>query len=108
MSDRLRIALLLAPALLLIVGLFFGGLGLGVLRSFNYMPVIGLTDPNLDAYRAVLTATRTSCGRFGLSLWIAGHLDPDLGGHRPWRGASAAAQTSPGAGADQLSRSSST
>lgn len=55
MSDRLRLTLLLAPALLVIGGLFFGGLAVGVLRSFNWMPVIGLTDPNLDAYRAVLT-----------------------------------------------------
>ncbi len=55
MSDRLRITLLLAPAMVLIVVLFFGGLAVGVMRSFNWMPVIGLTDPNLDAYRAVLT-----------------------------------------------------
>ncbi len=55
MSDRLRIALLLAPAMVLIGVLFFGGLAVGVMRSFNWMPVIGLTDPNLDAYRAVLT-----------------------------------------------------
>jgi putative spermidine/putrescine transport system permease protein len=54
MSDRLRIALLLAPALTIIVVLFFGGLAVGVMRSFSYMPVIGLTEPNLDAYRAVL------------------------------------------------------
>lgn len=54
MSDRLRIALLLAPALTVIVVLFFGGLAVAVLRSFNYMPVIGLTEPNLGAYRAVL------------------------------------------------------
>lgn len=55
MSDRLRITLLLAPAMVLIVVLFFGGLAVGVMRSFNWMPVIGLTDPNLDAYRVVLT-----------------------------------------------------
>jgi putative spermidine/putrescine transport system permease protein len=55
LSDRLRITLLLAPAMTLIVVLFFGGLAVGVMRSFNWMPVIGLTDPNLDAYRAVLT-----------------------------------------------------
>lgn len=55
MSDRLRITLLLAPAMALIGVLFFGGLAVGVMRSFNWMPVIGLTDPNLDAYRAVLT-----------------------------------------------------
>lgn len=54
MSDRLRIALLLAPALTVIGGLFFGGLAVALMRSFNYLPVIGLTQPNLDAYRAVL------------------------------------------------------
>ncbi len=53
MSDRTRIVLLLLPALLVIGTLFFGGLIIGVMRSFNYMPVIGLTKPNLDAYRAV-------------------------------------------------------
>jgi putative spermidine/putrescine transport system permease protein len=55
LSDRLRIILLLAPAMTVIVVLFFGGLAVAVGRSFNWMPVIGLTDPNLDAYRAVLT-----------------------------------------------------
>jgi putative spermidine/putrescine transport system permease protein len=54
MSDRTRITLLLLPALLVIGILFFGGLVIGVMRSFNYMPVIGLTRPNLDAYSAVL------------------------------------------------------
>mgnify|MGYP002777843814 FL=1 len=56
MSERLRIALLLAPALLVIGALFGGGLLIGLMRSFNYMPVIGLTEPNLDAYRAVLAS----------------------------------------------------
>lgn len=41
--------------MLLIGVLFFGGLAVGVMRSFNWMPVIGLTDPNLDAYHAVLS-----------------------------------------------------
>ena len=54
MSERLRIALLLAPALLVIGVLFLGGLAVGVARSFNYMPVIGLTEPDLSAYRAIL------------------------------------------------------
>lgn len=42
--------------MLIIVPLFFGGLFVGLLRSFNYMPIIGLTDPNLDAYIAVFTS----------------------------------------------------
>lgn len=55
MSDRWKIALMLAPALIVLGGLFLGGLGIGLARSLNWMPVIGLTEPNLDAYRAVLT-----------------------------------------------------
>lgn len=51
----MRITVLLAPAMILIGVLFFGGLAVGVMRSFNWMPVIGLTEPNLDAYVAVLT-----------------------------------------------------
>ena len=42
--------------MLVIVPLFFGGLMVGLFRSFNYMPVIGLTEPNLDAYFAVFTS----------------------------------------------------
>jgi putative spermidine/putrescine transport system permease protein len=70
MSDRLRIALLLAPAMTVIVVLFFGGLAVGVMRSFNWMPVIGLTEPNLDAYRAVLSDP-DFLRSFGLTLYIS-------------------------------------
>ena len=56
MSDRLKIFLLLCPALIVIGVLFFGGLFVGLMRSFNYMPVIGLTKPNLDAYTALFTS----------------------------------------------------
>ena len=69
MSDRLKIALLLAPALLVIGVLFFGGLAVGIVRSFNYMPVAGLTEPNLDAYRAVLTS-----GDFLRSFLLTFHI----------------------------------
>jgi putative spermidine/putrescine transport system permease protein len=69
-SDRLRLFLLLAPAMTIIVVLFFGGLAIGVIRSFNYMPVIGLTEPNLDAYRAVLTDPEF-LGSFILTFHIA-------------------------------------
>ncbi|MCX7301527.1 MAG: ABC transporter permease subunit [Rhodobacterales bacterium] len=70
MSDRMRIALLLAPAMTVIVVLFFGGLAVGVMRSFNWMPVIGLTEPNLDAYRAVLSDP-DFLRSFGLTLYIS-------------------------------------
>ena len=50
MSDRLRPLWLLLPAMAVIGVLFFGGLMISVMRSFNYMPVIGLTEPDFDAY----------------------------------------------------------
>ncbi|MBL10171.1 MAG: hypothetical protein CL402_06600 [Acidiferrobacteraceae bacterium] len=45
--------ILLSPALILVLFLFLGGLGFGIAESLNYMPRIGLTEPNLDAYRAI-------------------------------------------------------
>lgn len=57
MSERLRLTLLLAPALAVIGVLFFGGLAMGLVRSLNYMPVIGLTRPNLNAYASLLVST---------------------------------------------------
>lgn len=50
LSERLKISLLLLPALLVLGTFFIGGVGYALLRSLNYMPVIGLTEPNLDAY----------------------------------------------------------
>jgi putative spermidine/putrescine transport system permease protein len=69
-GSRLRPFLLLAPALLVIGGLFGSGLLTGFLRSFNYMPVIGLTRPDLEAYRAVL-ADPVFGRSFALSLYIS-------------------------------------
>lgn len=53
--QNLRIALLLTPALSLILLLFMGGLLMGFIRSLNYFPLIGLNEPNLEAYRLVFT-----------------------------------------------------
>ncbi|MEM8755463.1 MAG: ABC transporter permease subunit, partial [Pseudomonadota bacterium] len=70
MRERLTLALALGPALIVIVGLFFGGLAAGALMSLNYFPLIGLTDPDFGAYRAVLGDP--DIGRsFLLSLHIA-------------------------------------
>jgi putative spermidine/putrescine transport system permease protein len=55
MPHRLRLILMLAPAVAVIGVPFGGGLVVALMRSFNYMPVIGLTDPNLQAYLRVLT-----------------------------------------------------
>jgi putative spermidine/putrescine transport system permease protein len=53
--TRLRVALQLAPALSIIGLLFLGGLGLGLLQSFDYMPIIGKTQPTLAPYRHLFT-----------------------------------------------------
>ena len=70
MTDRTRILLLLTPALTLLGGLFLAALGLTLLRSFRYMPALGLTDPDLAAYTAILTSPGF-LQSLGLSLWIA-------------------------------------
>ena len=70
MSDRLKIAIMLAPALLVIGVLFFGGLLAGLLQSFNYMPVIGLTEPDLNAYAAVFSS-RGFYQSVALSVYIS-------------------------------------
>lgn len=62
---------MLAPAMLLLGGLFLAGLGLSLVRSLRYMPAIGLTGPDLQAWAAVLTAPDILAS-LGLSLWIAG------------------------------------
>jgi putative spermidine/putrescine transport system permease protein len=56
---------------LLLGGLFLAGIGLGLVRSLRYMPAIGLTEPDLQAYAAVLAAPGFLAS-LGLSLWIAG------------------------------------
>lgn len=70
MTDRTRLALMLAPVLLVLGGLFLSGLGLTLLRSFRYMPALGLTEPDLAAYAAILTAPGF-LESLALSLWIA-------------------------------------
>lgn len=69
MSERTTIFLLLAPALAVIGVLFLGGLAIGLMRSFNYMPVIGLTEPNLDAYASLFTSRE-----FYLSFALTFHI----------------------------------
>ena len=54
-AQRLTITLLLAPAILVILLLFMGGLITGFLRSLGYFPLIGLNDFNFDAYTTIFT-----------------------------------------------------
>ena len=69
MTDRTRIFILLAPALLIIGVLFFGGLLIGIMRSLNNMPVIGLTQPNFDAYISIFSSRE-----FYLSFLLTFHI----------------------------------
>lgn len=69
MSERTKIFLLLLPAMFIIAVLFLGGLLIGLMRSFNYMPVIGLTEPNLQAYVSVFTDRE-----FYLSFLLTFHI----------------------------------
>ncbi|MCA9981507.1 MAG: ABC transporter permease subunit [Anaerolineales bacterium] len=68
--HKLKIPLMLAPALLVVVVLFGGGLVSAVLQSLGYMPIIGRYDFTLDAYRTIFTDP-TFYRSLGLTLWIA-------------------------------------
>ncbi len=71
MSERMKITLLLAPALLVIGVLFAGGLAAAFAQSLGYLPAIGMTEVNLDAYREVLGDGDFLDSLF-LTLYIAG------------------------------------
>ncbi|WP_219413697.1 ABC transporter permease subunit [Pseudonocardia nigra] len=71
LQRGLRIALLLAPALTVVVVLFLGGLGQAVAQSLGYQPFLPARPLGLDAYRALWAdpAVRASVGltlRIGL------------------------------------------
>ena len=50
MKTGLSLIFMLAPALVVILVLFAGGLALGLSQSLGYMPIIGAYGFNLDAY----------------------------------------------------------
>jgi putative spermidine/putrescine transport system permease protein len=53
LNSETRAYTLLAPSLLILILLFFGGFILGIFQSLNYFPLIGLENPNLEAYESV-------------------------------------------------------
>jgi putative spermidine/putrescine transport system permease protein len=55
MKTRLKILLLLAPALTVILLFFGGGLILAVMQSLGYMPIIGQNNVSLAAYQAIFS-----------------------------------------------------
>ena len=63
--TRVRIPLMLLPALLVVVVLFGGGMLVGVGQSFGYFPTIGLRDWTFDNYVNVITDPM-----FLRSLWL--------------------------------------
>lgn len=71
MGRRVKIALLLAPALLVVGALFTGGLVAALVQSFGYLPAIGMTEVNLDAYREVLGGP-DFWNSLALTLYVAG------------------------------------
>ncbi len=54
MGGRVRIALLLAPALLVLGVLFTGGLYAAFVQSLGYLPTVGMNRVSFEAYREVL------------------------------------------------------
>ncbi len=71
MGGRVKIFLLLTPALLVVGVLFAGGLVSALVQSLGYMPAIGQTTISLDAYRKVLTDGDFLSSLF-LTLYVAG------------------------------------
>lgn len=69
-GGGLKVALLLAPALVVIGVLFVGGLYASFVQSLGYFPAIGQTSVSLDAYREVVTSG-DFLDSFLLTLYIA-------------------------------------
>jgi putative spermidine/putrescine transport system permease protein len=68
--ESARIALLLLPVLAVVMVLFLGGLGLGLLQSLDYMPLIGRTEPSLQPY-VTLFSDPVFFRSLGLTLWVS-------------------------------------
>jgi putative spermidine/putrescine transport system permease protein len=71
LGERLKVALLLAPAVLLLGVLFVGGLYAALVQSLGYLPAIGRTEVSLEAYREVL-GSRDFLDSLLLTLYVAG------------------------------------
>ena len=69
-GERLKLMLMLGPALAVILFLFIGGLGLALLQSLGYLPFIGRTDLSVEAYRTILSREEFYRSLL-LSLWIS-------------------------------------
>jgi putative spermidine/putrescine transport system permease protein len=61
---------MVAPASLVLLLLFIGGIAVGLTQSFTYFPIIGMETPSLAAYAAILGG-RDFWAAFALTLYIA-------------------------------------
>ena len=68
--EQLRLVAMLFPALAVIGVLFLGGLTLGLLQSFDYMPIIGRTQPTVQPY-IDLISDPVFPRSLVLTLWIS-------------------------------------
>lgn len=69
-----RLTLLLAPAMLVLLGLFGGGLLYSLLQSLGWQPLIGQYDLSLDAYTNLLFSeayAEVFWSGLAFSLWIS-------------------------------------
>ncbi len=69
LREKITVPLMLAPAMSVIVLLFMGGLILGLMQSFGYMPIINNYEFSLKAYAAVLSEP-AFLRSLGLTLWL--------------------------------------
>lgn len=67
--ERWRVPIMLAPTLFIIVVLFFGSLGYGLLQSLGYQPEIGNTTIRFNGYANVLFAEEYR-EQFWRGLWL--------------------------------------
>lgn len=68
--KKFTVPLLLAPAVMIIVSLFFGGFLLGLMQSVGYMPLIGQEELSFQAYRDMFQDTKF-LGSLALTLWLS-------------------------------------
>ncbi len=54
--SKLKPYIMLAPVLALVLGVFIGGLVMGLMQSFGYFPAIGMKTMTLDYYKQVLSS----------------------------------------------------
>ena len=68
--EKMRVPLLLGPAILIIVVLFLGGLVMGFIQSLGYFPFIGRTELSFDAYVSIFNEIGF-IKSLSLTLWIS-------------------------------------